>query len=254
MANFSRARRAGATAVAGRRRAAVVAERLGTGLLDARRGSGLTQAQAALRCGLSQTRFGDLERGLGVGASIETWAMAAAGVGESLAAFLEHAPGAARPRDMEHLRRQNAIIRLASSGGWTALPELAIDSGERRSRSIDVALLRADSREALVVEVWDWLDDVGAAWRSFDAKTAWLRQQHGADDWRVGGLFVVRRTRRNRRLVAELGPLFRARFRSSSLGWLRAVGDATSSIPSGDGFLWSLADGRLMPARLVTDR
>jgi transcriptional regulator with XRE-family HTH domain len=162
MGNFSRARRAGGAAIAGRRRAQTLVTRLGVALRDARIATGITQAQAGSRCGLSQTRYGELERGLGSGASLETWAVAAATVGETLAAFLERAPGAAPPRDMEHLRRQNALVEIAASGGWTALPELAIDRGERRSRSIDVALVRHPTREAIAVEIWDWLDDVGA--------------------------------------------------------------------------------------------
>jgi transcriptional regulator with XRE-family HTH domain len=283
MGNFSRARRAGAAAIAGRRRAQTVATRLGVALHDARLATGITQAQAGERCGLSQTRYGELERGLGSGASLETWAVAAATVGETLAAFLERAPGAAPPRDLEHLRRQNAVVEKAAGGGWTALPELAIDPGERRSRSIDVALVRRATREAIAVEIWDWLDDVGAAWRGLDAKVSSLQRRLGdglggngsvadglgggldgntsrADglgeglggntSWRVGGLFVLRRTRRNRALLGDLASLFAARFPGRSAAWLLALEQRSQPIPAGVGFLWSTADGRLIDARL----
>ena len=69
---------------------------------------GITQQEAADAAGISQTRCSELERGLGANASLVTWAVAAAAVGEQLVGFLERAPGAAPPRDIEHLRRQAA--------------------------------------------------------------------------------------------------------------------------------------------------
>ena len=137
--------------------------------------------------------------------SIETWARVAAAVGDQLVGFLELAPGATPPRDIEHLRRQSALIAAAAAGGWTALPELAIDPGAIRSRSIDVALIRRAAARPSLVEVWDWFDDVGASLRGLDAKVEVLdiplRDEPingaeglaGRDAWRVRGLFVVRR-------------------------------------------------------------
>ena len=117
--------------------------------------------------------------------------------------FLEHAPGADRPRDIEHLRRQSAIVEIAPTGGWSALPELAIDPAPARSRRIDVALVAARSREAVVVEIWDWFDDVGASLRGLDAKIGVLATRLACNrggagsSWRVRGLYVVRGTRRD---------------------------------------------------------
>jgi hypothetical protein len=199
----------------------------------------------------------ELERGLGLGASIETWALAAAGVGEQLVAFLEHAPGATPPRDIEHLRRQAALIELASRGGWHALPELAIDPGAARSRSVDVALVRPGRREAVVAEIWDWFDDVGAGFRSLDGKkeTVTLRlgrskDGHLPEEWTVRCLYVVRRTRRNLHLLGELRPLFSARFPGSSPAWLQALGDPRVELPKADGLLWSTSTGALQASRL----
>lgn len=154
----------------GRRRADAVATRLGTALRDGRLSAGASQAEAAGRAGISQQRWSDLERGLGKGASLETWAVAAAAVGSQLAAFLENLPGADRPRDIEHLRRQNALVELAAPGGWRGHPELAVDPIAPRSRSIDVALLRAARREAVAAEIWDWFADVGEAFRGLDPR------------------------------------------------------------------------------------
>jgi len=253
MGKVSRTARSGANVIAGRRRASAVATRLGVGLHDARLATGLRQVDAAARAGMSQTRYGELERGLGARATLETWACAAAAVGDQLVGFLERAPGATPPRDIEHLRRQASVIDFAQPGGWRALPELALDPGAVRSRSIDVVLVRDATREAILVEVWDWFDDVGAALRSLDAKrealTARLERETGGG-WTIRCLFVVRRTRRNVALVRELGPLFAARFPGNSRAWLRALSSSAEPMPTGDGFVWSTSKSALTASRL----
>ena len=236
-------------AVAGRLRARTVAIRLGIGLRDARLTAGRTQAEIADRAGVSQGLISLIERGHGRSASIETWACIAAAVGEQFVGFLERASGAAQPRDIEHLRRQSALIELASAGGWSALPELAVDPGSIRSRSIDVVLMREATSEAVVVEVWDWFDDVGASLRGLDAKVTALGPRLAAE-WRIEGLFIVRDTRRNRTLVAELRPLFAARFSGSAVDWLRALGSPTTRLPDGHGFVWSDAKNHFIASRL----
>lgn len=263
MASFSSARRrADPSTVAGRARARTVAGRLGVALREARKTAGLTQRRVALRAGVSQAQISRLELGEGQDASIETWACVAAAVGEQLVGFLELAPGATPPRDIEHLRRQSALIEIATAGGWTALPELAIDLGAIRSRSIDVALIRRARREAVAVEIWNWFDDVGASLRGLDAKVALLAARlrdepvgsagpdGGSDGWQVRGLFVVRDTRRNRALAVELRPLFASRFTGSSAAWLRAL-SAEAALPDGHGLLWSDRRGRLVASRLA---
>ena len=218
---------------------------------------------------MSQGLISRLELGQGQDASLETWACVAAAVGEQLVGFLELAPGATPPRDIEHLRRQSALIEAAAAGGWTALPELAIDPGAVRSRSIDVALIRQDRREAVAVEIWDWFDDVGASLRGLDGKVAGLQAKLAGragpardepatiapvpgtgNGWRVRGMFVVRDTRRNRTLIAELRPLFASRFPASSIAWLTAL-RSTDAVPDGHGLLWSDRAGRLTASRLA---
>jgi transcriptional regulator with XRE-family HTH domain len=281
MGSFSSVqRRARSEARIGRQRARQVATRLGVALRTARAASGLTQAEVADRAGVSQGLISLLERGLGTTSSIETWACIAAAVGEQLVGFLELAAGATAPRDIEHLRRQSALVELAARGGWTALPELAIDPNVARSRSIDIALIRPATREAVAVEIWNWFDDVGAALRGLDAKRSmlerrldapheaapalgagpgWSSEPHGGSPpgpapdstWSVGGLFVVRGTRRNRALVAELHPLFAARFAGSAVGWLRTLVEPSTPMPDADGLLWTdQAGSGFRPARL----
>ncbi|HSS35685.1 MAG TPA: helix-turn-helix transcriptional regulator, partial [Patescibacteria group bacterium] len=114
-------RRARPEARIGRTRASAVATRLGVALRDARHRSGLTQAEVGDAAGVSQTLVSGIERGHGAATSVETLARLAAAVGEQFVAFLEQAPGSDRPRDIEHVRRQSALIALAANGGWSAL-------------------------------------------------------------------------------------------------------------------------------------
>jgi hypothetical protein len=174
---------------------------------------GRTQEECAAIARLSQPRWSDLERGRGANAPLETWAVAASAVGQELVAFLDQAPGADLPRDIEHLRRQSVIVERAAVGGWAVAPEMPVTAGIS-GRVIDALLTRAAAREAAVFEVWDLLLDVGQSFRSFDEKVAAVRRtlsggalSGGAlSGWTVSGEWVIRGTRRNRSLVAELAP------------------------------------------------
>jgi transcriptional regulator with XRE-family HTH domain len=196
-------RRAGAVRRASRERAAYLARRIGVALREARLGAGLRQRQAAARAGVAQSFWSRLERGATTAVSLETVAGCAAAVGLQLAAYLESAPGASLPRDIEHLRRQALVVALAAKGGWRATPEAAVADDRPRPRSIDVLLVRPERREVAVVEIWDLLLDGGEAMRGLEAKVLATRKQLGPD-WHVQGLLVVRGTQRNRRLVREL--------------------------------------------------
>jgi hypothetical protein len=66
----------------------------------------------------------------------------------------------------------------------------------------------------------------------------------------VRSLFIVRRTRRNQRLLAELRPLFAARFPGSAAAWLRALGTDAAPLPATDGLLWSTSHYRIVASRL----
>jgi hypothetical protein len=117
------------------------------------------------------------------------------------------------------------------------MPVTAGESG----RVIDALLTRAAAREAAVFEVWDLLLDVGAAFRSFDEKLAAVRAQ--LPGWTVSGAWVIRGTRRNRALVAELAPLFRARFPGPGAHWLRALDSVGAAMPLEPAMLWTDASG-----------
>jgi hypothetical protein len=235
----------------GRGRAARAAVRLGHGLKDARMRSGRTQRQCSEIARISQPRWSGLERGQGAGAPLETWAIAAAAVGQELAAFLDQASGADLPRDMEHLRRQSALVERAARGGWAVAPEMPVVAGAS-GRVIDALLTRAATREAAVFEVWDLLLDVGAALRSFDEKLAAVRAQ--LPGWTVSGAWILRGTRRNRSLVSELAPLFGARFPAAGGDWLRALDSPTAAMPKQPALLWTDAAGATLGEARIRGR
>ena len=199
--------------------------------------------------GLSQPEICRLESGGGADAGLDTWAAVAAALGLQLAAFLEQMPGASQPHDLEHLKRQDLVIRSAAPGGWRGEPEaLLVDDG-RYARSIDVLLRRSTRREAAVIEVWDLITDGGAAMRGLEAKVRATRVRLG-EEWRVQGLLVVRGTQRNRRLVADVQAVFATRFPASSLGWLQALENRATPMPTEDGLAWTdVAGTRLIAAR-----
>lgn len=254
MAAHPATRRATSHEMAGRARAVYVARRLGTGLREARLAAGLHQREVAARAGVSQPEVSRLEGGHGSDTGIDTWAACAAAVGLQLAAFLEQAPGADLPRDLEHLRRQNLVIATSIPGGWRAEPEAALSGDGPRPRSIDVLLTRVARREAAVVEVWDLLTDGGAAMRGLEAKVLATKARLGPG-WRVRGLLVVRGTQRNRGLIGGLAALFAARYPASSLAFLRALRDPGTPLPDADGLAWTDVQGvRLLASRLRSRR
>ncbi len=236
--------------VEGRERSSDIAGKLGTALREARVAGGLTQRDLGERAHLAQTEVSRLERGFGGHTDLETWAVLGNAVGLRLATFFEGASGADLPRDIQHLRRQALVIDIAKRGGWQATPEFALPNDGPRPRSIDVLLTRPATRESAVIEVWDLLLDGGDAMRGLHAKVEATRRRH-PPDWRVQGLLLLRRTARNKRLLAELATVFATRYPASSTAWLRALQEPHTPMPSADGFAWTDVDGtRLIPARL----
>lgn len=234
MPERSRRRRAGRARLIGRRRSSTLADRLGTALKNGRLAAGLTQQELADEVGVTQGWVSEAERGLGASGSIETWASLAAGVGLQLAAFLELAPGATPPRDMEHLRRQQAAMELAGPGGWTARPEVTISTADGVQRFIDVLLERR--HEIVVIEIVNLIADFGGDLRGLERKIAAVSQQRPGLP--VRGLLIVRATHRNRVVIRELSAMIHARFPASPAAWLRALASG-APMPDADGFLWS---------------
>ena len=244
------ARRATRTRIQGVSGPRYLAERIGRSLLDARTGSGLLQREVAERAGISQSFYSRIELGRGSRASLETLAACALACDAQLAAFLEALPGASLPRDIEHVRRQQAVIALAAKGALAGDARAADRPEAQRSRSVDVLLERAVAREIAVVEIVDLITDAGATFRGHADKVNALRREVGPG-WTVAGLLVVRGTVRNRNLVRELRTVIDARYPASSVAWLAALRSPDRPMPKADGMAWTGArTPELRPARL----
>jgi transcriptional regulator with XRE-family HTH domain len=237
-----------------------LAARVGLMLRDARRQRGLTQAAAANLAGVSASTWSWLEIGRDGRITLATLNRAAMAVGTSLNVYVRQASAAAQPRDAVHLRHQELVIKTAKAGLWLPLPEEPIDRDARTSRAADVLLCRRTPGAAacyVLVEIWDWLDDVGAATRDWgrrlDATERYAIARMLDDDPlpRTSGIWVLRATQRNRQLVNEHRGFFRARFPGPGHAWLAALTDATRQMPSHPALLWVTVTGdRLYPARL----
>jgi transcriptional regulator with XRE-family HTH domain len=244
--------------------ATAIGKNLGAALRDARVAAGRTQRQVADGAGMVRTTVSKAERAQGDGFTLRTWSRVATAAGSSLRAYLERASAADEPRDAAHLRVQELLLRTSAAGGWRGVPELAIDDAARGTRFLDLALTRAFGhlREVAVIEVVDWLPDVGASLRDWTRRLARTDQRATAtltlDDPHtgrpvvpiVGGCWVLRATHRNRHIVSDHRLVFRASFPGSSTAWLRALSE-NSPIPNEPALLWVSVNGqRLWRSRL----
>lgn len=248
-------------------RADDVARALGRALRDARSSRGQTQQVLGDLAALAPSTVSEGERGHGADFTLRTWMRLATAAGSGLHAYLERASAAGAPRDPVHLKAQDLVVRTAR-GGWRAMPEAPLDDAARGSRSADVLLERggasdlATGVEVALIEVIDWFDDVGAAFRDWDRRLARVARSALVSHTRdidgggprlplVAGCWVLRATRRNRRLIASHAALFRVRCPGDGREWLAALATHTR-MPSAAAMLWISVDGsRLWPARLA---
>ena len=143
------------------------------------------------------------------------------------------------PADAGHLAIQELILRIGRQAGYLGTFELPTRPAEPW-RSVDVGLVRESRRCLILVECWNTIGDVGAAVRSTDRKRAELASmavgRWGADA-RVGVVWVVRATARNRALLQRYPEVFASRFPGSSLRWLGVLESGT--LPADDlGLVW----------------
>jgi hypothetical protein len=108
-------------------------------------------------------------------------------------------------------------------------------------RSIDVALVDDVRRRFAVAECWNTIGDIGASARGSTRKLAEaqaLALARWGEPGRVGLVWVVRATVRNRALVARYPEVFASRFPGSSFAWTRALTTA-SEPPADPGLVWT---------------
>ena len=144
------------------------------------------------------------------------------------------------PVDAGHLAVQELVLRLGRLAGYTGTFELATRPAEPW-RSVDIGLASEAGHRMLLVECWNTFGDVGAAARSTNRKTSELEALAIAR-WgvtaRVGVVWVVRATARNRALLQRYPEVFAARFPGSSRDWVAAL-TTGSAPPEAPGLVWT---------------
>ena len=241
-ADMSRQRQPGARSI-GSREARAIAANLARDLLRTRRQRRITQAALGGRVGVSQAEISALEAGAGARTSIETWV--AIGIALRRPIAIGFSRDVVEPlNDAGHLAAQELVVRLAAGAGWRLAVEAAIDPVAPGLTSD----LRLDRTGATVLaEIWNRVDDLGAATRSSDRKLATVQRGHPA----AVCVWLLVDTAANRRIIRRYPALLRARFPGSSAAWVRAL-TTTAPPPNGPGLAWmDVRSGRLRELRLA---
>jgi len=213
----------------------------------------LTQAQLGRRAGLSGARIGEIQRGNGAGAPLAVWVKLGKAIGRPLAVSFSRDVEQHEPRDAGHLAAQELVLALARHHGRRADFELPTRPTDP-ARSIDVALRDDDARAIIVVEIWNRLEDLGAAARgmtrkAIEAEGLAVMAARDGPPYRVATCWLFVDTAANRRLVARYPEILQSRFPGSSLGWVRCLTEALPP-PSDPGLAWiDPRSGRLVPLR-----
>jgi hypothetical protein len=142
------------------------------------------------------------------------------------------------PQDEGHLAGQELLLRLAAAHGRTGQFELATRAADP-SLSIDVCLRDFKARLLIVAEVWNRLDDLGAAARMMTRKVAEatvLAATHEPPD-RVVWCWLLIDTAANREIVRRYPAVIRATFDGSSQAWVEALTSGTTP-PDRPGIAW----------------
>jgi transcriptional regulator with XRE-family HTH domain len=219
-----------AAEIAGAREAQAIAATLGRDARSTRLRRGLTQAELGQRVGLGQSEISHLESGHGQNTSIATWTAIGIALNRPLAIGFSRDildPGL---RDAGHLAAQEFVLRLAEANDWTGRFELPTRPGHP-ALSIDVCLQDRRRRLLIIIEIWNRLDDLGAATRTMLRKMAEandLAVSHVPPD-RVAACWLLVDTAANRELVRRYPAVIRSLFDGSSQAWVRAL--MTGSTP-----------------------
>ena len=236
--------------IAGTSEAARIALTLGAQARAARRGRRLPLRVIARQLGISITRLGEIERGLGARAPLETWVALGAALGRPLAmSFSRPLDEPRSPSDGGHLEIQEHILALGRATRRTGAFELPTRPADP-SRSTDVGLHDPTRRERIHVECWNTFGDLGAAVRATNRKVAEAARTWPDD--RISTVWVVRATAANRALLARFPNIIDAAFPGSSRAWVRALAQGTPP-PKRAGLVWfDPGTGRLTERRRAT--
>jgi len=236
--------------------ASSIAGSLGRELRLTARRRRLTQGELGRRVGLSGPRIGEIQRGQGASASLETWVKLGKAIGRPLAVSFSRDIDAPEARDAGHLAAQELVLGLARRHGRRADFELPTSPSDP-ARSIDVALRDDDARALIVVEIWNRLDDLGGAARATSRKAveaegpAMIAARTGPA-YRVALCWLLVDTAANRRLVARYPEVLKTRFPGSSFAWARCLTEG-SPPPNDAGLAWiDPRSNRIAPLRIRT--
>ncbi len=249
---MSRVRRTDAEVQAARESARIGAT-LGSDLQRTRKRRRMTQQALGERIGLRQTRISEIEGGHGATAPLETWIALGIAVDRPLAVSLSRDIQPDEPRDAGHLAAQELVLRLARQHGRHADFELPTRPSDP-ARSIDVALRDDAARALIVVEIWNRLDDLGAAARATTRKASQAKgpavlAARDGPPYRVAICWLLVDTAANRRLVARSPEILETRFPGTSLGWVRCLTEGLPP-PTEPGLAWiDPRSGRIVPLR-----
>ncbi len=194
--------------------------------MTTRRRRQLTQAALGELVDLSQAEISRLERGRGVGASIETWVAIGMALERPVAIGFSRDIVDPLPADAGHLAAQELLLRIATAAGWTGRFE-APSRPDGPRHATDVVLTAADGVTVLV-EIWNRLDDLGAAVRSSDRKLADVTSAIASRPSVACWLLVDNAA--NREIVRRYPAILRSRFGGSSSAWVRG-GRRTAPAP-----------------------
>jgi transcriptional regulator with XRE-family HTH domain len=237
--------------IAGAREAQAIAATLGRDARSTRLRRRLTQRELGRRVGLGQSEISHLELGHGENTSIATWTAIGIALNRPLAIGFGRDVADPGPRDAGHLVAQEFVLRLGAATGRAGSFELPTRPANP-ALSIDVCLRDRRHGLLLVIEIWNRLDDLGAATRTTLRKIAEandLAALHEPPD-RVAACWLLVDTAANRELVSCYPAVIRAIFDGSSQAWVRALTTGTVP-PDRPGVAWiDPRRGRLTELRL----
>ncbi len=159
---------------------------------------GSSRPSSADLVGLGQSEISHLERGHGARTSIETWIAIGIALQRPIAIGFSRDVVDPTPLDAGHLAAQELTLRLTAHGGWQGRFEAPSDPSAPR-HSTDIELTAPDGRIVLL-EIWNRLDDLGAAVRSSDRKLADLARRRALQT-PVSSCWLLVETSANHELV-----------------------------------------------------
>lgn len=227
----------------GQREAVTLVSTLGAVVRNGRRAMRMSLADLGGRVGLSRTRIAEIERGEGLGASLQTWIALGIALGRPLAVAFTRPLGEPRaPVDAGHLEIQEHVLGLARATGRHGtfeLPTRPIDP----SRSTDVGIRDDRHRVLIQTECWNTFGDLGAAIRTTNRKAveatahAIATTAGDTEPYRVATVWVVRASADDRALLARYPHLIDAAFPGSSRRWVATLTSGEPP-PADPGLVW----------------